>query len=119
MANDHPKLVETLTLPLTGEPRAVYCYVRPSKVREFKHYVKTELAHCCDLYKSENMIDNNWYGLYTPNQRLEERIGDYVLIMKDNYIMKDVLLGDELKIHIGNHGGVSREEMLVPLIVIR
>jgi hypothetical protein len=38
--------------------------------------------------------------------------------MKDNYIMKDLVLGEEQNIYIGNHGGVSKEEMFVPLVVI-
>jgi hypothetical protein len=53
-----------------------------------------------------------------PEPRLFDRIGDYVLIMKENYIIKDFVLGETEKFHIGNHGGVSKEEMLVPLIVI-
>jgi hypothetical protein len=38
--------------------------------------------------------------------------------MRDNYVIKDFLLGEEEKFNIGYHGGVSKEEMFVPLIVI-
>jgi hypothetical protein len=38
--------------------------------------------------------------------------------MRENYIIKDFVLGEKERFHIGNHGGVSKEEMFVPLIVI-
>ncbi|MDD3497967.1 MAG: alkaline phosphatase family protein [Candidatus Moranbacteria bacterium] len=115
---DHPELSETLVMPLSGEPRAVYCYVRPDKVKQFENYVRIKLKKACYLYKSEDLIRKNYFGLHRHDERLKDRIGDYVLIMKDNFIMKDFVLGEKQNIYIGNHGGLSCEEMFVPLIVI-
>lgn len=115
---NHPKFIETLAIPLSGEPRFVYCYVKPSKVKQFENYVRTEFRGVCDMHKSEDLIEKNYFGLYAPNEKLKDRIGDYVLIMKENYIMKDFILGEDQNIFISNHGGVSKEEMFVPLIVI-
>jgi len=117
--SDHPKLAETLSMPLSGEPRIVYCYVKLQKVEQFKKYIKTKLAKACSLCKSTDLIRKNYFGLFQSNKKLKDRVGDYTLIMKDNYIMKDFVPGEEDRtIKIGNHGGVSREEMIVPLIVI-
>jgi hypothetical protein len=55
--------------------------------------------------------------LGVPNKKLFDRVGDYILVMKENYILKDVLLGEHENKNIGHHGGVSKEEMYVPLIV--
>ncbi|HEY4495560.1 MAG: hypothetical protein A2750_02980 [Candidatus Yanofskybacteria bacterium RIFCSPHIGHO2_01_FULL_45_42] len=115
---NHPRFVETLAMPLSGEPRVVYCYVKPQKVKEFENYVKTEFKNACEIYKSDDLVKNNYFGLFEPNKKLKDRIGDYVLIMKENYIMKDLVLGEDQSIFIGNHGGVSEEEMFVPLIVV-
>jgi predicted AlkP superfamily pyrophosphatase or phosphodiesterase len=115
---NHPELAETLSMPLSGEPRFVYCYVKPQKVKQFENYVKTKLKDVCDLHKSAELIQKNYFGLYEPNEKLKDRVGDYTLIMKDNFIMKDRVFGEDQNIFIGNHGGVSREEMLVPLIII-
>ncbi|MFH1591999.1 MAG: alkaline phosphatase family protein [Candidatus Woesearchaeota archaeon] len=116
---NHPKLQECLTLPLCGEPRTVYCYVHPSKTRQFENYVKTKLNKACYLFKSKELIDKNYFGLFKSNPQLLERIGDYVLIMKDNYMMRDTLLNKKPHPLIGNHGGISKEEMYVPLVVIK
>jgi predicted AlkP superfamily pyrophosphatase or phosphodiesterase len=115
---NHPELVETLSMPFSGEPRFVYCYVKPQKIKQFENYIRTKLANVCELHKSEELIQKNYFGLYEPNEKLKDRVGDYTLIMKDNFIMKDLVLGEDRNVFTGNHGGVSREEMIVPLIVI-
>ncbi len=115
----HPELRETLILPLCGEPRVAYCYVRPSKTTQFEKYISQNFNGICDLYRSEELIEKQYFGLFEPDRRLYDRIGDYVLIMRENYVIKDFLLGENEKFHIGDHGGVSKEEMFVPLIVIR
>jgi predicted AlkP superfamily pyrophosphatase or phosphodiesterase len=119
LIKDHPKLAECLTLQLSGEPRCAYCYVRPGRLRQFKRYVNTHLKKEFYLIKSENLVKKGFYGLYKPHPRLYDRIGDYALAAKENYAIRDALLDHKEKIHIGNHGGISAEEMYVPLIVIR
>ncbi len=117
---NHPKLAECLVLPLCGEARTAYCYVRPDKTRQFEDYVKTHLEKYCWLYKSKELVDMNFFGLYKPNPKLYDRIGDYTIICKENYIIKDTINEIERKKHhVGHHGGVSDDEMLVPLVVVK
>ncbi len=116
---DHPKLAETLTLPLCGEPRLAFCYVRPSKTEQFESYAKRNLSGKVWMFKSEELIKKNFFGLYTPNKKLGERVGDYVLIPKKTYLIKDFLPNEKKGFQKGNHGGVSSEEMFVPLIVAK
>jgi hypothetical protein len=37
------------------------------------------------------LINDNFYGLGEVNKKLFDRVGDYVLIMKDNYVLRDTL----------------------------
>jgi len=117
---DHPRMKECLTLPLCGEGRVAYCYVHPSKSKQFETYVRKNLNKYCNLFKSQELIDKNLFGFFEPNKKLFDRVGDYILIFKENYIIKDKIKRDKKKKkpHIGHHGGVSKEEMIVPLIVI-
>ncbi|MFA7209466.1 MAG: alkaline phosphatase family protein [Parcubacteria group bacterium] len=115
---NHPEFAATLSMPLAGELRAAYCYVKPDMIGQFEDYVKRNFNQYCDMHKSADLIEKNYFGLYGPDSRLADRIGDYTLIMKENYIIKDSVLGEEYKIFIGNHGGTSKEEMFVPLVVI-
>jgi hypothetical protein len=117
---NHPELQDCLTLPLCGEGRVAYCYVHPAKAKKFEKYVKHNLSRYCYLFKSQELIDKNYFGLFKPNPKLFDRVGDYILIFKENYIIKDTLpnADKKKKPNLGHHGGVSREEMLVPLVLI-
>jgi histidinol phosphatase-like enzyme len=92
--------------------------VHPQKAKQFESYAKTALKDYCWVFKSTELVKKNFFGLGKPNKKLLDRIGDYVLIMKKNYIIRDSMLDLEQAKFIGNHGGVSHEEMFVPLIVI-
>lgn len=116
--NDYPKLMETLALPLCGDPRLAYCYLRPKKVTQFEDFIEKYFSNACELRKSDELIENNFFGLFSPSRKLYDRVGDYTLIMKENYVIKDFLAGEKEKFLIGNHGGVSSKEMFVPLITL-
>lgn len=113
----HPTLRDALLLPLCGERRAAYCYVRAERRAVFERYVTEELGHCVELRRTDELIEDGWFGLDVPHPRLRERAGDYVMLMKDDYIIKDWLLGEPRYSQVGVHGGVSAAEMYVPLIV--
>jgi hypothetical protein len=115
--DDHPQFAQTLMLPLCGERRIAYCYVQPAQEDAFEHYVQTRLHHCARFYRSADLIAQGWFGLGPANPRLAERVGHYTLVMKDDYTIKDWILGESRDLTVGVHGGVSAAEMYVPLIV--
>ena len=115
----HPALRETLTLPMCAEARVAFCYVRPSKTAQFEQYIQREFDGICDLYRSEALIEKGLFGLFEADPRLFDRIGDYAIIMRSNYVIRDFLLGEKETFYVGYHGGLSAEEMFVPLIVMR
>jgi len=113
----HPELAGALRLPLCGESRAAYCYVHAERRTEFLDYVRSRLAEHADAIPSDYFVDVGYFGLGTPHPELRERVGDYVLLMKRNATIKDWLPGEERYAHIGAHGGLSAQELYVPLIV--
>jgi predicted AlkP superfamily pyrophosphatase or phosphodiesterase len=117
---NHPKLKETLSMPLCGEHRFAYCYVKPSREKDFLKYIKTKFKKYCEVHKSEDLIKKKYFGLFNPHKNFKDRIGDYTLIMKDNYSIYDNSSYQKKEhFHIGEHGGLSKEELYVPLIVIK
>lgn len=116
-ANQHPEFLATLTQPLCGERRAAYCYVREDRRDAFVRYVTEVFGHAVDMIPSHEALESNWFGLGTPLPELAHRIGDYTLVMRDNWTIMDSLPGEKVHRMIGVHGGVSKHEMTVPLIV--
>jgi predicted AlkP superfamily pyrophosphatase or phosphodiesterase len=114
---DHPAMQEMLWLPLCGEPRVAYCYLKPGQTEAFERYVQDELSHAMDAYPSEELIHREIFGLGRPHGRLRERLGDYTLVLKGDYVIRDRLAGEQPFEQVGVHGGPSAAEMFVPLIV--
>lgn len=114
---DHPELADMLSLPLCGEPRSAYCYVRPKCTGAFEQYIACELAEAANLVPSEQLIDEGWFGFGIPHPELRARIGDYTLQMRDRYTISDSLPGERRLNMNGVHGGTSVAELYVPLIL--
>ena len=115
--DDHPGLRETLLLPLCGEPRVAYAYVRSGREAQFEDYLRTHLAGRVDAIPSEAVVREGWLGPGAPHPGLRDRLGDYVLIPRGRAILRDWLAGEERYTHVGVHGGLSPAEMIVPLVV--
>lgn len=114
---NHPELARCLALPLCGEPRAAFCYVRPGRAQQFERYCREMLSDKLDLVRSQELIDQGLFGLGDPHPRLEERIGDYTLLMRDNNVIREWLPCEKHYVQIGVHGGLSTTELKVPLCV--
>lgn len=115
--DDHPELADTLVLPFCGESRSVYCYLRPGCEGAFEDYVKLYLTGKARSYSSADALASQWFGLGEPHPRLRQRIGDRVLLMQKNFVLKDWLAQEHHYDLIGVHGGLSSDELYVPLVV--
>jgi hypothetical protein len=115
--SDHPHLAECLQLPLCGEPRAAFCYLRPDRVEQFTAYCAEALADAFEVFRSRDLLDQGLFGTGTPHPRLHERIGDYTLIAKGRGVIRERLLTEGEFRQIGVHGGLSADELYVPLCV--
>jgi Type I phosphodiesterase / nucleotide pyrophosphatase len=117
--DDHPELRDMLAMPLCGEPRSVFCYLRPGCEDRFDAYVASALAGIVRAFPASRLIDDNWFGLGEPHPELLRRIGDRVLLLQSNYTLKDWLPQEKRFAMVGAHGGLSSDELLVPLIIAR
>jgi predicted AlkP superfamily pyrophosphatase or phosphodiesterase len=117
--DDHPDLRATLLLPLCGEPRMAYAYVRSGRESRFEEIVHSRFGERVWLMKSEEVMSRGWLGPGSPHPALQDRLGDYVLIPRGRTILRDWLKGEVRHTHIGVHGGLSAAEMTVPLVVAR
>lgn len=114
---NYPVLSSCLSLPLCGEARVPFCYIRPFKLNTFKNFVQNEMHDYCTLLSLEKALKINLFGLGEINDKFFERVGDYILIMKENYVLIDTVLNEKEHSFIGYHGGLTKDELYVPFIV--
>jgi hypothetical protein len=113
----HPEMAAMLALPLCGEPRSVYCYLRPGCAAEFDDYARRELGGIARSLPAAELIDAGWFGPGAAHPQLQRRIGDRVLLMEGHFILRDWLAQEKRHDVIGVHGGLSDDELYVPLVV--
>lgn len=110
-----PELVDCLRIPLCGEPRAAYCYLRPDQSSRFEQLCVDLLDTDFELFHSAELLERGLFGLGVAHPRLRERVGDYCLIARDRAALHQQLIGDKPFKQVGIHGGLSSAELMVPL----
>jgi len=115
--DDFPELADSLQQPLSGEPRVAFCHVKPACRQQFQALAEQQLGHAAWCIPSRTLLDEGWFGPGPAHPKLAARIGDFTLLMKDDWGLLDLVEGERRPTLLGNHGGLSPAEMLVPLIV--
>lgn len=110
------ELKKMMVLPLTGEPRAAYAFIKNGFEKKFYNCVKKNYSDKLIIKHTKDVIDEGFFGIKKINPKLLDRIGDFILFTKNNFVIKDPLFDEQLKFKKGNHGGISEDEMFVPLL---
>jgi predicted AlkP superfamily pyrophosphatase or phosphodiesterase len=116
---DHPELTSMLRLPPTGDSRATILHVREENQEQVKGYFQQNFPGLFEIRKSKEMLDNGYFGLGTVTPEIYNRIGDLVALPKFYNAIDNSLLDPRHDNVPGRHGGLSAEEMQVPLIVTK
>jgi len=110
---EHEPLLNALE-HVAGESRMNYLYCKPERKSFVKKYFRTHFSDYAVLMRSSNALTQGLFGCGEPYEKTRERIGDFIVIAKDNYILSSH------KFYLaGMHGGLSKQEMLVPLLMHR
>ncbi|AWI80909.1 phosphodiesterase [Parazoarcus communis] len=114
-----PKLEAMLDSPLFGERRVVFCRVRQGAESDFEALARVQLRGRAVVQPSGRLIDAGFFGPGPVNPRLAERCGTHVLLMEAGWTLTDRMPGERLHRMTGVHGGLSADEMWVPLVHVQ
>ena len=92
------------------------CLRKEKAKKNFATYIKDNLNEAIEI-ESRKIRLKNWLGTGTPGNFLKDRVGDFVLFMKENYAIYDPLPNEIAPSLLGVHGGRSVSEINVPLFV--
>lgn len=113
----HPRLGALLALPLCGEPRTAYAYVRAAAADEFAACAGEAFGPQVTVHRADDFLAAGWFGPGEPHPELAARIGDFVLSLAGRATLRDLVVGERPFDLYGQHGGVSAAEQLVPLLL--
>jgi len=119
--HDHGDLLNCLRVPPVEDwGRLSYLFVKKGKKNYVKNYIETNFSKKAFIYDSKDLLERGFFGLNKPRKETLGRIGDLILIPKSNYAFVHPYTIEELFSWVtGRHGGMSKEEMLVPFICKR
>jgi hypothetical protein len=114
--SDHNGLTRRLHMSPTGENRLAYLYVKPGQGSAVEEYLQRTWPSAFSVIPSSQLLEAGLFGPGTPSPMTRERLGDLTVITHGDAYLWWAAKENPL---IGRHGGLSTEEMLVPLVAIR
>ncbi len=112
----YPELARMLEGPLCGERRVAFCAVRAGAERDFLAAVEEGLAGQAMVSRSADLLARGLFGHGPVHPRIHERIGTHTILMEPGWTIRDCIPGERPHRMVGVHGGLTPEEMWVPLI---
>ena len=112
-----PLLLRDLVLPPVGEPRASYLFVREGRRRAVADRIVGEYGEGLVCLESQEALARGVFGRGNVHSAVADRIGDLVVVSTGRKALY-YPYPDSAMLR-GMHGGLTQEEMLVPLLVAR
>jgi hypothetical protein len=116
LVTKHPPLWRALALPPSGESRAAYLHVRPGQAEVVRAYLEEQLAGRFVVLDSDTALKAGLLGKGKTAPETPSRIGDLIALARGENSLHWGYKEPKLR---GRHGGLTPEEMLVPLLMVR
>ncbi|MBI4258152.1 MAG: alkaline phosphatase family protein [Thaumarchaeota archaeon] len=117
MVDRYPKLMDCLLIPPTGDGRASILHTKPGRTDEAKGYVESKFEGKAKVIESQTALEEGFFGYGGLNDEISSRIGDLIILPYDGYsFVYPYKRREEGFVLNGSHGGLLKDEMLVPLL---
>ena len=100
-----------------GSPHDVFLHIDPAKVQQVISFLQQELGEKAEVMSIESALHQGLFGLNMPIPRFINRVGNVLILPRKGYHVWYEFLPEKPFVQLGVHGGLSEEEMLVPLAV--
>lgn len=119
LINHCGQMADCLSVPLSLEGRCASVFIKPEKKELFEHEFTQYLSSDFLLIPRAEALSAHLFGIGEMHPQADEFIGDYLIVG-----ITDKILGQEIPNGLpvlqlkGAHGGLTQQEMHVPLIII-
>jgi hypothetical protein len=108
------RLLEKVSL-MAGEPRARHIYVDEQDRSYVQDIWRETLDTRATIYTRAEAIAADLFGTVVTHDS-EDRMGDLIAIAHDEVILIDPARVKEESSMVGHHGGITREELSIPML---
>ncbi|HLG75671.1 MAG TPA: alkaline phosphatase family protein [Ktedonobacteraceae bacterium] len=108
----------TLLVP-AGSARDMFLYVKEEHVDTLIDTLRQRLAGRAEVYRTQELLEQQFFGMQAPSPAFLERVGNVVILP---YKDETVWWYEEgrFSMHFqGHHGGLTPEEMEIPLLLLQ
>lgn len=114
-AGEHPEIAGHLLVPIMGESRAAFIHPRPGRAPLIRAALEDLRPGWFVVLDSAAALDAGLMGLPVTDEAYS-RAGELLVLPRGNHALQQFKPPVSL---VGRHGGLTEEEMLVPLIGVR
>ena len=117
---DYEDLEECFIMPPALESRCLTFWIKPDMKKEFEKRFNDKFDKEFWLMTKEEFLNKNFLGFGEKHKKINEFLGDYVaLSISDSMINIETYLAPGKPLKKSAHCGLTKEEMEVPVIVIK
>lgn len=117
---DYPEILECLIIPPSLESRVIAFWVKENMKKEFENRFNNIFKDEFMLLKTEDFLEKHFLGFGTKHPKIDDFLGNYIaLSTSSSSIRLETFLAEGKKVKKSTHCGLSKEEMEVPVIVIK
>ncbi len=112
---NHPGLMNNLVMQPTCENRLAFLFIKPNKIEAVRDYFKEKWPDEFELLDPDAALNSGLFGVPPFNDKARDRLGNLIVVAKgDAYLW----WAPKPNPMAGRHGGLSKEEMLVPFYAL-
>ncbi len=105
-------------LPIGG-PRYVFLHIKPEKLEDAYEFLSEKLSKTAKVIKTAEVSELGKFLGHRENKRFLKRVGNLLILPYSGRSVWYQHAKGHKESNIGTHGGLSREEMLIPFVAVR
>ncbi len=117
--NEYKDIDDCLRMPPSIESRFVSIFLKENKKELFKELINKYFKDKFLIYDKDEFLKLGLLGLGKKHERIDSYLGDVILIGNSNINIRYTITNEKFKSLKADHSGITKEEMMVPLIVIK
>jgi hypothetical protein len=103
-------------LPL-GSYREIFLHIKERKLEETKQWLIQKIGHKAKIIETKEAAETGLFGLGVAGKEILERTGNLMILPYGDQTVWFESSGSRKISYLGQHGGLSEKEMLVPFAI--